>query len=153
MLRYYEPEEVFFIISHECGHVYHNHTISNLLFSGVEKTLRGENNKYGYIIDLVKIAYIIPNKLIFNELLPMDGAYLKSKEIQADEFALSQTLNLSSAVKCLTHICNSDLDRKSHWCKTANLRYGVMTMRERISELIKRDMMRRSQYLSFQNLL
>ena len=74
--------------------------------------------------------------MLYGEFVPIDKAHIKRIELQADEFAVNDiTKDRDSAIECLKHLCNNDLQRESHIWDISQISYPVMTMGERIEEL------------------
>lgn len=103
-----------------------------------ERILRGKNNENGLFIDSLIIGSAILNKVVFNQLIPINKIYIIEIETRADEFAVRNiTSDLDSAIRCLRHLCNNDLQRESHIWEYQHP-FKIMTMDERMIELIKR---------------
>jgi Zn-dependent protease with chaperone function len=87
-IKYYEPDELLFILSHECAHVYYNHIFPNIFWFIIEKLSKGKNNENGDFVDLFRIVTAILNKTIFGQFVPIDKAHIKRIELEADAFAV-----------------------------------------------------------------
>jgi len=114
-LTEFDHKEVLFILSHECAHVYHNDMLKNFFWFVTEQILRGKDNEYGPLIDALISGTALLNMAFFNELVPINRIHIKEIELRADEFAVRKiTSDLDSAIRCLKHLCNNDLQRESH---------------------------------------
>lgn len=51
-LHDYDDDELFFILSHECAHVFYNHIWQNIFWFGLENMVRGKNNENAVYVDL-----------------------------------------------------------------------------------------------------
>lgn len=137
-IRNFDPDELLFILAHECGHVYHSHMVGNIVLTLMEKILAGRNNENEQTVHSLKAITAIINKITTNELLPLDAAYVKRIELEADKFAVTKiTHDLDSAVRCLMHLCNNNTERESHIWEFSKILFPIMTMGERIQELKK----------------
>jgi threonyl-tRNA synthetase len=139
-IQEYDDDELLFILSHECAHIYYNHVLQNIFWFGLENLIRGKNNENGVYVDFIKLGTAFLNSYIFNEFVPINKAHVKSMELEADEFAVKCiTMDVNSAIRCLKNLCNYDLQRESHVWETSQFSFPIMTMGERIEELKKKN--------------
>lgn len=137
-IQYFDQDELFFILAHECSHVYHNHMSGNIGRIILEKILKGENNENYQLVESGKAISALINKIVNDDFLPIDAAQIKHMELEADKFAVTHiTYDLRSAVRCLLHLCNNHIERESHIWELFQVPFNIMTMGQRIEELLK----------------
>lgn len=133
--RKFTDSEIYFILAHECSHIYNNHVISTLFWNLLEKYLKGEKNENYFIIELVKAALALQSK----NRLPPNAETLRDQEYEADKIAvLTITHDLDSAISCLTKLVDGNLDLSSHIWELFDKARPAITMRERI-EVLRRN--------------
>jgi len=130
----FSDSEIWFILAHECSHIYNNHIINTLFWHLLEKYLKGEKNENYLVIELAKTLLALMSK----SGLPPNAETLREQEYEADKIAvLSITHDLESAVSCLTKLVEDDLDKPSHIWELFGKVVPAMTMRQRIEMLRK----------------
>jgi len=138
-------DELKFVIAHECIHIVKNHLIFDIekiynLIKSMLETLSlifFDSLYLGFILLKIKDIIDIICYVIF-KILPFHVEITKEQEIQADIEAIIITKNKTSAISCLKKIANDDLDAPSHTWEVLNVKFPVMTMRERIDEILRR---------------
>ncbi len=104
----------------------------------LERILKGENNKNYQLVESVKAISAFINKIVNDEFLPIDAAQIKQMELEADKFAMTRvTHDFKSAVSYLMHLCNNHTERESHIWELYQVPFNIMTMGQRIQELLK----------------
>ncbi len=75
--------------------------------------------------------------LLSSRRLPIIEGIIREQEITADKLAVEITGDLPSSINCLYKLCNYNLKMPSHIWEYGNLPLPIMTMNERVKELIK----------------
>lgn len=131
----FNDKELIFILAHECAHIYQNHIISKIGWSFLESILKGPENKYYVVVELIKGILA----LLSRDGLPPNAESLRDNEYEADEIAVRFVTNdIASAVSCLRRLSGGNDESPSHNWEFWNTPLPAMSVRERISELHKR---------------
>jgi Zn-dependent protease with chaperone function len=132
-IQFFDPNELYFILAHECSHIYHNQMLGNIGTNLLEMMVKGVNKKNHPIAESLKSI----STLFKNDFLPIDAEYIKNMELEADKFAVKNiTQDLKSAVRCLLHLCNNHTERESHIWELYQVPFNIMSMGQRIKALI-----------------
>jgi len=149
LLRVLSDGELRFVLAHEAVHIRRNHTITSLLIKLPETILKSVRKVLrillpgwiGIFLDFLPIITDVAKFLYFviTRSLPPGAALTREQELEADiEAIILNDFDISSAVSCLKKLVNYDLDKPSHLWEVLGVKLPVMTMRERISEIIRR---------------
>lgn len=133
-LRGFSHEEIEFIFTHECVHIYMNHSITTFFWKWLEKSLKGDNNENYDLIEAAKVVL----SLMSPDHLPPNAITLRDQEFEADSIAVRTTGDLRSAVSCLTKLCGGNLNGPSHVWELFDIPMPAMTMQQRTVELQRR---------------
>jgi Zn-dependent protease with chaperone function len=125
-INQFTDSEIKFILAHEFTHIYKSHYVARILGYYLEQFAKGENNKYYYLIELLK-WYFKPGAIL-----------IKEQEYDADYEAVQLTADKNSAISCLKKLVKYDLNAPSHSWELLGFYIPAMTMGERITELYTR---------------
>lgn len=131
-------DELKFVIIHEAVHIYKNHLPIKLASESLRELIR----IYGLRNPIFSIASIIADgiNLIKYEAgrLPAEAEITKEQELQADIWGIIILGDESIAINCLKKLADYNLDRPSHLWEVLGVKMPVMTVKERINEIVKR---------------
>ena len=127
----FTDSEIQFIIAHECAHIYNNHAITSYVWNKIEEMLKGENNENYEVIEFIKFLFTLTS----NSRLPPNAETLRNQEYEADRIAVNITIDLGSAISCLTKLVGGNMQAPSHTWELFDKAVPAMTMGERINTL------------------
>jgi Zn-dependent protease with chaperone function len=129
--RFFDENEIKFILAHECSHILKSHVISKAFWVYLESILNGERNENKLYVDALKLLLAIFSP----EKLPPNALALRNNEYEADEYALKITGNKGAALRVLKKLAGKDMDGASHTWEFMGKELAAMSYRERIAEL------------------
>lgn len=128
--------ELEFVLAHEIVHIDQNHLPINILHK-LPKEMIDELGKNDSIAKGFSIAWdLIKLWIHLQGDLPPDAAITKQQELQADTWAIWLTGNKTAAIACLKKLVNNNLNAYSHTWEAFDVKLPIMTMRERIADIL-----------------
>lgn len=133
-----EIEEIEFVLAHEASHIYFNHLPIKLATQNLKNLVW----LLGLRSPLVSFALLASETLKFLKYkfnsLPAEVEISRKQELQADIWGIVLTGNKNAALNCLKKLVNNNLNRPSHIWEVLGVKLPIMTMRERINEIMKK---------------
>lgn len=130
-------DEAKFVIAHEVVHIDQNHLPATVLLK-LPKAIIDELGKVDVrALGLSLLWDFIKLWIRFQGGLPPEAAITKQQELQADVWAIFLTGNKTAAINCLKGLVNNNLDSPSHLWEIFDVKLPIMTMRERIGEILE----------------
>jgi len=129
-------EEIQFILAHEAVHIHQNHLPVSVLAKLPKIWLDELSLEYPGASVLSLIWDSIKIWIYGQGGLPPEVNITKQQELQADVWAIFLTRNKTAAINCLKKLVNNDLNQPSHEWEVLDVKLPVMTMQERIGEIM-----------------
>ena len=86
IFRFFSYDEVRFIISHECAHIFENHNLAERIVSAIEAAVPVITNNPN-TTDFIRVISSTVNLLITGHFRDISGEILRNNELQADRMA------------------------------------------------------------------
>lgn len=131
-------DELKFVIIHESVHISKNHLPIRLASESLKEIIK----LYGFRNPILSIASIIADSINILRYksgeLPAEAEITKEQELQADMWGVIILGDKSIAISCLKKLADYDLNKPSHLWEVLGVKMPIMTVKERIDEIIKR---------------
>jgi len=129
--KFFTDSEIYFILAHECSHIFHNHLVNKFFWNMLETTLKGEKNENYELVEIIKFGFVLLGK----NHLPPNAENLREQEYESDKTAVQITGDLNSSISCLSKLSNNDQNLPSHTWELFNNQVPAMSMKQRIEAL------------------
>jgi len=137
LLKKLSMDELKFVLAHEVVHIDQSHLPVTILFKLPKEIIDELGKEEPVALGLSIIWDLVKLWIHFQGGLPPKAAITKQQELQADIWAIFLTGNKTAAITCLKKLVNNDLNAPSHLWEVFDVKLPVMTMRERIQEILR----------------
>lgn len=135
IFSFFSYEEVRFIISHECAHIFENHNLARALFAAIEDALPIITNN-PISTDFIKVISSTVNLIITGHFRDISGEILANNELQADRMAARYTGTSVHGINSIRKLARNNLNSFSHFWDLVGYKVGALTAHERINNLL-----------------
>jgi len=129
-------DELKFVLAHEVVHIDQSHLPITILLKLPKEIIDELGKEYPAALGLSILWDLVKLWIRLQGSLPPEAAITKQQELQADIWAIFLTGNKTAAITCLKKLVNNNLDAYSHLWEVFDVKLPVMTMRERIQEIL-----------------
>lgn len=129
-------DELNFVLAHEIFHIDQNHLPIEILVKLPRRIIETLGKEDIVAANLSTIWDFIKIWIYSQGSLPPEAAITKQQELQADIGAIWLTNNKTAAIQCLSKLVNNDLSQPSHLWEILDVTLPIMTMHERIREIM-----------------
>jgi Zn-dependent protease with chaperone function len=136
LLEKLSEDEVNFVIAHEVVHIDQNHLPATILLKLPKDIIDALGKVDLRALGLSLLWDFVKLWIRFQGGLPPEAAITKQQELQADVWAIFLTGNKTAAINCLKKLVNNNLESPSHLWEVFDVKLPIMTMRERINDVL-----------------
>jgi len=137
LLNKLSMSELKFVLAHEVVHIDQNHLPITILLK-LPREIIDELGKTYLVASAISTVWDLVKLWIFWQGgLPPEATITKQQELQADVWAVFLTRDKTAAISCLKKLVDNNLNAPSHLWEAFDVKLPVMTMRERIQEILK----------------
>ena len=137
LLRTLSKDELKFVLAHEVVHIDQSHLPITILLKLSKEIIDELGKVFPVALGLSVLWDFVKLFIRLQGSLPPEAAISKQQELQADIWAIFLTGNKTAAITCLKKLVNNKLDAPSHLWEVFDVKLPIMTMRERIDEVLK----------------